>query len=69
MRCWIVHRFGKWKAYTAEYESSGLEYSPVPELGMWSTTTIAGPRKFTEERQRRECLNCGYTQDRRISEK
>jgi hypothetical protein len=69
MRCWIIHRWNKWEPYTVEYKRDVCVVSAVPELGTWGTSTVTRPETFTEERQRRVCQRCGWTQDRRVSER
>jgi hypothetical protein len=72
-RCWLIHRFGKWQAYKVSQQTEGLELlrDVAPSMFHETTVTFSGPitRTYTEDRQRRECLRCGYTQDRLVREK
>lgn len=77
MRCWIVHKFGRWKTYKAVYEKRAVEvvltpkpmsYTVAPEL-LEGTTTMEKPYTIIEDRQTRECVRCGYTQDMPIGAK
>jgi hypothetical protein len=69
MRCWIVHKFGRWKTYKAVYEQRGIEIPQVDGMFISGTYTSNATRTYTEDRQTRECQRCGYTQDRLVRER
>lgn len=54
-RCWLLHRWSKWRQYVAHGEHHGLVVAPR-ETGV----------PFTRQRQARTCFRCGLTEDRRV---
>jgi len=59
MPCFILHRWSKWEPYLWE----GWKWKQV-----WTghVVTTSEKQEVSEERQKRRCLDCGLTQDRKV---
>ncbi len=56
--CWLFHNWSKWEPYV----ETGIE---IP--GILAPKNVQGKQfRYTENRQKRFCLDCGYTQDEKI---